>query len=206
MEWIHRTRSDDDPIAEFWQWFESVAGTLARDFENPEVIEALNRRVGELGEMAWELGPGIKEENMLVLSPDGDVSRLHETRALIGRAPSLPGWEFHPARPARPSPLKFSIDTDSSRKLEVDAERWSYVLLRFKDGSTEVIVEQPESAEWSEDDRWAAAIVALDGLLGEERRLAGIDTLDIVPEMPDEYKTKRKPLACLSGQLSSLCR
>ena len=54
--------------------------------------------------------------------------------------------------------------------LEVNANSWRYVLLAFPDGVFDLVLERANMLGVGEDDRYAAAVVLLDGLLGEATR------------------------------------
>src|SRR5215813_1484474 len=91
----------DERITQFWDWFATAAGRFSEDFHDEALIRELDARVAALGPFAWELGPGLKEKNALVISPGGDRKSLRETRRIVSLAPEIPGWEIHPAKPPK---------------------------------------------------------------------------------------------------------
>ena len=101
--------------------------------DSSELIAELDRRVSSLGnDLGWELGPGSSASNGLALSPDGDLERLSTTQYVVSRAPSIPGWEFLPARPVRNPCLQFLLATATRGEIAIDAAGWRYTLLLFQ--------------------------------------------------------------------------
>ena len=186
-------------IESFWAWFESIAAALADDFEQEAIWDRLDEAVSELGEVVWELGPGSKAEYALSLSPDGDLDWLPVTRHIVSCAPRLARWEFNAARPPRPWSPTFTVGD-----LEVDASSWRYVLLAFPDGIFDLVLEQGNVSDADDSDRYAAAVVLLDGLLGEETRLSRIQDLVVVDELEFEHDAKASKVEHLPFHLQSL--
>lgn len=56
-------------VRAFWEWFSSVAGDFASNLDNGAILRELDRRVESFGEVTWEVGPGLKKPNALVISP-----------------------------------------------------------------------------------------------------------------------------------------
>jgi len=189
----------NEAIQSFWTWFESVATSLADDFEQEPILDQLDEALSELGDVVWELGPGVSAECALAISPDGDLDWLPATRRIVALAPRLPRWEFHPARPPRPWSPTFMIG-DS----EVDASDWRYVLLAFPDGIFDLVLEQGNAVGLDEDDRYAAAVILLDGLLGEATRLSRIQDLEVVDHFDAEQIEQASDIVNLPAHLQSL--
>lgn len=177
----------------FWEWFSRRASDFGDSFQNQDLLRELDERVAQLGNFAWEVGPGRSAPNALVLSPGGARDQLVETTAIVAAAPSLQDWEFYPAKPPRPWAPRFELHMEE-REYEVDATGWRSVLLRYPDGAHEVIVEAPNIASLPElYQRWAAEI-ALDGLLGERRRLEVIDDVSVVSRLSDRENVAAFPI------------
>ena len=130
-----------------------------------------------------------------MISPAGDPELLRATRKVVSKAPAITDWEFLHARPPKQWQTRFTIEDRSGVVREVDASGWRYVLLRYPDGAHEVVIEAPSAAELDEELRYSAAIVVLDGLLGEERRIEAVDEVSVVPKLEDEYAAKARDLA-----------
>lgn len=194
----------DAVILGFWSWFEGVAGRLNEDLDEPGLLEALDARVSELGEVVWELGPGSRETNALAISPDGAVEWLAVTQRIVAMAPTLPGWEFHPARQARPSTLlRFSV-TNPAGRLDIDASDWRYVLVRFADATFDLVLEQSSLLDASEADRYTAAVILLDGLVGEATRLLRIREIECMIALRPDVVSRSNPVSVLADHLASL--
>jgi hypothetical protein len=190
-------------IREFWQWFESVAQQLATN-SHPAILDQLNDHVTNLGDISWELGPGVGAENALVISPDGKPEWLPVTRDIVAMAPAIPGWEFHHARPPKQWDLQFAIECSSGEMLEIDARTWRYVLFEFPDGTFDLVIEQPNLVSAEHDDRWLACMILVDGLLGEATRLTFITDMDPVLTLPLEIAGNATPIGRLPTHFDSV--
>ncbi|PRQ10121.1 hypothetical protein [Enhygromyxa salina] len=191
-------------VHSFWAWFETVAPILAQNFENPQIHEELDRQVSRLGGMTWELGPGHAAQNALTLTPDGDPDLLRATKHIVALAPSIPNWEFHPAKPPKEWALTFSLETEGETVVDVDANRWRYVLLRFPDSTFDILLRQDGTELHDDDDRYVAAIIVLDGLLGEEARMSLVGSIELVDAFSAEELARVTPISELPHHLMSL--
>lgn len=172
---------DPAAIASFWTWFQLNAGLFGEEFENRVLLEKLDRKIADLGPYGWEVGPAVRLERgrLLAFSP-GSLDRLEETRRIVDGAPSLPSWEFHPARPPRPWNRRIEIPGRGPVPMALDAGAWEYVLRTYADGRFGLVLHAPEIA--SMDDASQAEIVRtlLDAEIGEERRLRSIRGHEVV--------------------------
>lgn len=197
--------SDADLIHAFWQWFSTVAPQLAQPQPPLALIDELTARLQDgLAVPGWEIGPALRPgaSRMFALSPEGDAELLEVTGEIVDAAPALPGWEFYAARPARPgAPLRFTMGD-----VEVDASGWRFVCLAAPEGGdheTGIVVEQPglEKRLKREDDRVAAAVICIEGLIGEGRRLETFSEVWAVPRMQPEEAALARPIAELPAAL-----
>lgn len=196
---------NDKDITVFWAWFATIADELGDDLANEALHDELDARLAGLGEVAWELGPGSTAENCLAISPDGNAALLRLTQRIVAMAPTLPRWEFHSSRPARAEHLEFSISTSAGDEIAIDARSWRYVLYRLPDKMFDIVVEEPNLGDASEDDRYTAAVVLLDGLLGEGQRLLQIRDIEPVVALKADEAKKSNPITMLPSQLDSVC-
>lgn len=202
---MESTRHDsDEKINALWSWFSAVSTRLAENYENQDLLDELEDRVSALGEVSWELGPGIAKECALTLSPDGDPGKLAVTQRAVAMAPELPSWEFYPARQKKEWELQFSVDGSDGRVLEVDARPWRYVLLRFPDGTFDIVIEQANLADVDQEDRYTAAVIVLDGILGEATRLLAIQVIEPTDALSTEQSKKANSISVLEDHFSSL--
>jgi hypothetical protein len=198
-------RVSDGEIRAFWGWFERHADRLAESLDDDmNLQEELDGRLAAFG-VAWEVGPGSNAENALAVSPDGDPDLLPLTRRIVALAPKMKGWELHPARPARTPSLEFSIvSSRDAREIRIDCRSWRYVLTRSPDASLDIIVEQENLAGVEENDRYVAAVLLLDGLLGEEVRLSRIRWVEPVLHLDAARARSATPVSCLPDHLKKL--
>lgn len=196
-----RPDNNDEHILSFWTWFCAVAADLAKDFENDPLLTELDARVSAMGDISWEIGPGAEKECALTLSPDGSHDWFTLTQRAVAMAPELPAWEFHSARQKKEWKLQFSMAVADGRVVNVDARPWRYVLLRFPDGSLEIIIEQSNLIGIDEDSRYTAAVIVLDGILGEALRLLSLKYITPVQALDSKESSKANPMGVLAGQL-----
>lgn len=167
-------------IIEFWDWFSNYAPQLGDEFENEELLQQLDQRINSMGDFAWELGPGSNTEYAFTISPGGDRELLAETQAIVDAAPFVSGWEFYSAKPPKQWESRFEIIDADGNPFQVETSGWHSVLLKYEDGAHELVVEAQNLTPLPADyQRWAVEI-ALDGLLGESRRLEVIDEVTVV--------------------------
>lgn len=195
-----------DEVRAFWNWFRGIAEHLAGDLdENQSAIDELDRRISEMG-LAWELGPGESSGRFLAISPDGDKSLLEVSRRVVNEAPRIEGWTFFPAKPARSAALEFSIRGDSGSDEEIDAQNWKYVLYRNKNGTFDIVLSQPNLSNLSENDRYAAAVVCVDALLGEQLRLELVEEIECIDTFTEAQAQQANNIQSLAAQFTVFAR
>ncbi len=197
-------RANDDQIKALWTWFSEISVRLAANYEDQQLLGELDTHVCALGEIAWELGPGTAKACALTLSPDGDPTRLAFTQKAVAMAPNLALWEFYPARQKKEWELQFSIETRDGRILPVDARSWRYCLLEFPKGTCDIVVEQANLAHVDDEDRYAAAVIVLDGILGEAARLLTIEEIEPTEALSTEQSKRANSILLLEDHLNSL--
>lgn len=192
-------------IAAFWQWF----AQNAHRFDDPTHIDQftaeLDDQVNTLGDFSWEVGPGYQAANMFVLSPSGDRDKLQQTRAFISSAPSLENWEFYPAKQPIQGKLNFILYTDEAG-FEFDASVWQYVLFRFPDNSFDIVIKADNIKDLSQTGQDMASRLAIDALIGEEKRIELFEVIDIVAEFEEENKPSASSFLHLPDHLKKIYR
>ena len=196
---------DASEILAFWAWFAAVANELEEDFLNEALQDELQARLSCFGEVTWELGPGVTAENALAISPDGDPDLVPTTRRIVAMAPDLPRWEFHSTRPAKAEAFEFSIRTSDADEVAIDARSWRYVLFGYPDKTFDIVLEQGNLRDASEDERYTAAVVLLDALLGEGKRLLLIGDIEPVVALRPEVAVNASPISVLAEHLGARC-
>jgi hypothetical protein len=188
----------------FWQWFSSHHKEFGENFDNEEMLAELNDRIVGLGDFAWEIGPGTKNNNQLVISPGGNLDLLPVSKQIISYATTIPGWIFCYAKPPREWNLLFNFRIEDDVIIEVNASKWKYVLLRYEDMGFEIIVQTRDLKNLCENDKLIAAEILLDGILGEEVRMIHITNIEIVEEVGFQYQNKVNDMIYLDKHFEKL--
>lgn len=189
---------------QFWKWFAYNAGRFKDESEPGDAfIHEIDEHVSRLGNFAWELGPGYYTANMFVLSPGGDKARLDETRAVIARAPELDGWEFYHSRQPIQGAPNFILYRENA-PFQFDASLWKYVLLKFPDNTFDILIKADNISELSPEDQMLATHLAIDGIVGEERRIELFVDIEVVAEFSEDHKGRASGLLYLPGHLKKI--
>lgn len=191
-------------IESFWNWFQSVKDELEKNLQHDTILKQIDKRVRSFGDYSWELGPGIVNKYSFVISPNGDSEKLKETTKIIKYAPQCANWEFHASKPPKRWNLKFNINGNKNEKIEIDANNWEYVLLKFPDGTFDIIMKAPFLMSLSDNLRKTAAEILLFGVLGEERYMELIGDIEIVIDFEEKYKGNKSAIKQLSQHLETL--
>jgi hypothetical protein len=189
----------DSTSDKFWNWFSSIAATLKDDVENHTLLQELDARVRDFdARLSWEIGPGSCEPLQLVISPNLDRDLRPRAQKIIARAPVISGWEFHSAR--RPKDWDFRLLLERSAgqpPVEIDVSNWHFVLLRYPDGSQEVLLQGYNLPPLNDDERWQAAAITLESILGEDLILDKINEFELVDQLEPRLADKLKPIQVL---------
>jgi hypothetical protein len=196
-----------DQIEKFWDWFVEIEQTLQEDFEQEPLIKEISRKVRELGNFGWEIGPGIKKPYLFVISPNGNPELLEGTKEVISYAPKILSlhWEFYPAKPPKVwQDFKFMIKNSEGSYLDINANNWEYVLLKFSDGTFDIILKAPQIANFKEREKFVAAEVLLIGLLGEEKFISKVVDIEVVKDFEEKYKGSSTPIKDFKAHFKEL--
>ena len=159
-----------DRASMFWDWFaghvDDIAAGAHRSSEIrdlPPVLVELSSRVVALGfGGAWEIGPDDRGWFFCV-SPGASADRLAETKEFVALAPSIAGWVFHAAKPAKIWDRR-AMTFDGG---EVDVDSWQYQLRRWDDGAMGIIWGLPERPPGDDGDWDELGWMLLESELGE---------------------------------------
>jgi hypothetical protein len=185
---------DKDKVGGFWRWFSSIADRLAENVENPTLLAELDARVSKLDPaLSWELGPGETAAWQLVISPNLDRDLREPAVRIVAQAPAVPGWQFHSARQPKDWKYQFDLETDGGVQT-LNASSWRFVLLQHADNAREVLLEGADAATLTKDDRWSAAAIALESILGEAALLDRVDDFDLVSELEPQFRARARPI------------
>jgi hypothetical protein len=193
-------------IRDFWGWFAGACTTFGDTFENAAAIEELARRIAELGEFSWEIGPGLSNPSnlLLVISPGGNRDLLPRTREIVALAPACPGWEFAPARPPKQWDLRAALEYEGVGSLFLDARPWRYALQKDPQGKLRIVICAPDLTYYDPVVQQVAAGIILDGELGEEARLDHLAAIHVVAEFDESLADSANPISVLKDQWSEL--
>lgn len=182
-------------IEEFWSWFRGVAGTVAVNVENPELIEELDTHVHSLDpKLSWEVGPGLSEPWQLVISPNLNQDLREKARTIVSQAPTIAGWEFHSAKPPKEWDYTLELQTEDDGLVRLNASNWTFVLLRYPDGAHEVLLKGNDLPGLRDDERWQAAAITLENILGEDTVLDRINQFALFDSLEPRFAQKQRPI------------
>lgn len=183
-----------DAVDEFWQWFQEVAPILHREWNRADLVEALDRRIHELNpDFSWEIGPHGLSDSQLVISPGLNRDLRVEARRVVERAPTVAAWTFFAARQPKEWDYRFQLEV-GEETIELDASSWHFVLLKYDNGTHEVLLSARDASELSPSERWQAAAIVLESILGEDVILDRLEEFDLVGELPPQLSGRERPI------------
>lgn len=159
-----------EAIRGFWSWFASNAQKLRtlhanRDFAT--LAREVNRELDKIEpQLAWEIGPGKNQPNLLTISAEGNAELRPLAETMIELAPNLTGWEFHSARPARPAPVMVRLPASG---VAFDTSDWEFIPVEQPaSGRLDLVVVDDQLARSDREPALRAVSIYLDEVLGEE--------------------------------------
>ncbi|HSS98975.1 MAG TPA: hypothetical protein VLK33_18195, partial [Terriglobales bacterium] len=97
-------------------------------------------------------------------------------RRIISLTPEFSEWEFHGTRQVKDWDYRVEIGVgQGGEPTELDASKWTFVLLKYPDGTHEVLLKGNGALSLSDEERWHAAAIVLQSVIGEELLLDRID-------------------------------
>lgn len=171
-------------ITQFWDWFVVSAdhlSAMASAGKARELNDIVGPRVREFDQnLGWEIGPGLDKDWGLAISPNGVRNRLGLTQRIVASAPPMFQWEFYPAKPPKRWHGFFQMRNSRGQVVGINTRRWQYALTSYDDGSfVDITIVAPDTDRIDIDGRKAAAYIALDSDLGEQRVLESIGAVDV---------------------------
>jgi hypothetical protein len=137
----------------------------------------------------------MSEPLQLVISPNLDLDLLQEARKIISAAPVLGGWEFYSTRRPKNWDYKLLMErSEGGDPIQLDTSGWSFVLLQYPDGAREVLLRASNLPALNEDERWQAAAMTLESILGEEELLNRISEFELVSQLEERFAAKERPI------------
>ena len=151
----------------FWDWFSQNSEEISRSYSDDKLIANIDEKVLlAWPDLAWELGPELSGGLYFALSPNLNRDLMDKARHAIHGAPEIPGWRFYATRQLKSWNGQFEIIT-SRGLININAFNWQYTLLRYPDGECEILFFGTESDILTENERWQAAAIVAESLLGE---------------------------------------
>lgn len=182
-------------IDEFWNWFCGIAEVLTANVENQELLNELEKRVRDLHpKLSWEIGPGLSKLWQLVISPSLIRDLREATREIVSAAPTLPKWEFHSAKPPKEWDYILELENDEDDLVRLNASDWTFVLLRYPDGAYEVLLKGSDLSHLRDVERWQAAAITLESILGEDTILDRINEFELVEVFEPRFAQRQRPI------------
>jgi hypothetical protein len=175
-----------DDIKRFWNWFKVKSSELQSDKYPNDTFTELDERVYNMG-LYWEVGPGVKKENLLTISVSGRRDLLDRAKSLLDNAPILDDWEFSLLKKSKTNWNKLEIPSDD---IKILADNWTYVLLKYKDGKKEILIKADTLADFEKDKKIELAEIVLTNLIGEEKMMDELDYLDVLEIDDSTYDTQ----------------
>lgn len=191
-------------IKDFWNWFREIADKLTGNVESPELLREVDNRVRDLDpKLSWEIGPGLSKPWQFVISPNLDRELRETTREIVSCAPSLATWEFHSARQPKDWDYKLELENPDGAKIRhVDASAWTFVLLRSPNGDHEILL-KGDVAILGDDERWQAAAITLESILGEDIMIDRIQAFELVSHFEPRFAERARPIHLLRDAVGS---
>jgi hypothetical protein len=184
-----------EKIREFWRWFKTVAEELAAAPLNPDILEELDWRIERLHPgLAWEIGPGSHAAWQLVISPNLDPALRRTACKVVSLAPEVADWEFSPMRRPKEWNFEFTLQLERGGSIHVDASRWRFVLLRHADGSYEILLQGSSLPPMTDRERWHAATVVLESILGEQKLMEFDGEYELVDRLDGDFARRARPI------------
>jgi len=194
----------DDDVRAFRECVAGLPGPPASHFGDDRLLQELDTRVEKLGAaVSWEIGPGTTQPCALSITPDGDPELLPVCKHIVSLAPTVPGWEIHPAKPPKQWDLQFTVQLKDGA-LELDARRWTYVLFEGDDGRFDIVIAAPELDGVDEVVRDSAGKILVDAMLGEATRLAHVASIEVDVRLPDDARANASKVADLAKHFVQL--
>jgi hypothetical protein len=182
--------------SEFWSWFSLTAEAIALNPHDAALLAELDVRVQGLNpKLSWEIGPGLSKPWQLVISPSLNHDLRELAKSIVAASPALRDWEFDSARQPKKWDFKFELeDPKGCGPIELDASIWKFVLLKYPDGTNEILLKAEAQTKLTKKQRKLAARIVLESILGEETLLDCVDDYQLVKELEPRLSKMLRPI------------
>jgi hypothetical protein len=163
------TEQVDAPHDAFWAWWTAEGAeqyaTAIADGTVADLVEELSERVRAVSpDLAWELGPGLTSQHVLVVTAEGKAETRATARRWLRAAPEPDAtWEYADARPAELDPGAGGLRIGD---VEVDLADVRVAAQRVGN-HVDVAVHHPRLRDLPEQARGTVVFLSLDQALGE---------------------------------------
>ena len=188
---------------QFWTYFLECEQEFREGCASPETVREFENMLHSIVKVDWEIGPTDDGRTRLSFSPDSDNPRqVARANKLIAQAPAIERWEVSLYKPARKWRMLFQMLV-GDKEIKISGSKWEFVLYAFEDNTFDIVFKPPR-AEWKAAGTalQEAAIILVDGELGERVRRERIGEIEVVEEWDDAQKESSQDLAV--GLLASL--
>ncbi len=180
----------DSKINKFWDWFLVNEHFLKPELITNILVDNIDEKIQELGNFSWEIGyDDEKKDNFLVISPNGSYELLDECKYIINISPKIKNWYFLYSRPPKKWNLIFNLEINGN-KLFFDAKEWEFLLFKYPDGVYDIVINFNNNEKIIKKIFYDAAIIALEGELGEEFVIEKINKIEIVNQFKKDEISK----------------
>lgn len=201
---------------DFWRWFleedasrHAIVVRWYSQHDDPDATDAVRRALEEVNDalqsvhpaLAINFGPPAGEgRHELVVTVEGRREGMEAANLIVATSPELPRWQLIQYKPpigGEELSVTYNGVPLDARAIECAAE--------MVDGEIIVILFLPGLGGDRDDDIKGAALVLLDGIIGEWRGLSKIDVLQCAASTHTLPPTiARFPLAALAERLDTL--
>lgn len=188
----------------FWNWFIDNKFDLVPERISDNLISKLDDKILSLGDFSWEIREGFIKENMLIISPGGNIDLLPITKRIIELAPIIEDWEFSHYKPSKEWDYQLILYEESNVKKILNVKDWEYVLYKFKDGTFDIIFKTKNLNSSLQEEKVLVGDIVLESIIGEESSLKFIKNMEFVQEFNDTDKQKSNPLIFLKKHFEEL--
>ncbi|MCR6719679.1 MAG: hypothetical protein NVV59_05150 [Chitinophagaceae bacterium] len=179
--------NNQDPVVQFWTWFQLNEKRLSQYESNPEAY------FGEIHQQLQKIAPGLAIEGApakdgirnITITADGNEELFYVVQDIVNKAPALPGWRFIAFRQRVPASAAESLSIKVG-KLELSVKDMKFFPIIDKD-TLDVII----YAKGINDDNYLDvayhSLILLDNLLGEYDCVMKVRSYDFHP-MPSKKR------------------
>lgn len=196
--------TDEKKIDEFWSWFLANKLDLIPEKISDNLIAKLDSKISLMGDFSWEIREGLIEENMLIISPGGDVDLLPCTKRIIELAPKIEDWEFCHYKPSKKWDYQLTLYEESNVKKILDVKDWEYVLYKFHDETFDIILKANNLKSSSEKEKTLIGDIILESIIGEEQSLKFIKNIEFVDEFDNSDIQNKNSIKFLKEHFEEL--